>query len=326
MPAALPLAACMPAPPKRPPSPPLLSLPAHLDDLQRSLHVPPSVQHVQQVLGHGAADEEGAVAERVWVRGGGEGKGGAGMTGVVGEYHRKEGVADCSRSVQQEQRAAHARTPPPPHLRARPVCPMHPPLPAASHAWTARPCTAPHVPAIARSVARAALALALAAPSPAMSSSRPRLLMSRGVGMLRISPLLPSPSSCSSRRITAVGRGGGGAARRGCQAAAHCDDGVRHGMGASARASLECAATPAPPTRVCKHAQARPRARDQQAAALGLGQQVRPPLLAPQLQPHRARRLPALHGHQAGAEGAPVLDQLRGGRGRGEREGREGGM
>ena len=38
----------------------------HLDDFQGTLHVAATVQHVQQVLGHGAADEEGALPERLW--------------------------------------------------------------------------------------------------------------------------------------------------------------------------------------------------------------------------------------------------------------------
>lgn len=92
--------------------------------------------------------------------------------------------------------------------------------------------------------------------------------------------------------------------------------------GQSGRSWFVCAKQTAPsrlsqaPTRVGKHAQPRPRPRHQQAAALGLRQHVRPPLLAAQLQAGCPRRLPALHGDEAGAEGAPILHQLQGGTGR----------
>lgn len=45
----------------------------HLNDLQGALHVTPPMQHVQQVLGHRAADEERALAEGV-CGGGGQGR------------------------------------------------------------------------------------------------------------------------------------------------------------------------------------------------------------------------------------------------------------
>lgn len=88
------------------------------------------------------------------------------------------------------------------------------------------------------------------------------------------------------------------------------------GVHVHASVARPCDSPSRPRTCVVKHAQARPRAGDQQAAALGRRQHVRPVLLHAQLQRGRTRRLPALHGHQPSAERPPVLHELRQGRGR----------
>lgn len=127
--------------------------------------------------------------------------------------------------------------------------------------------------------------------------------------MLMTRPLEPSLSSCSSSRITAGYNGGGeGDVRQSVSGA------CRHARGGAAGAGPCMRAL----TGVGKHAQVGAGTGHQEAAALGLGDDVGPPLLASQLQAGGAGRLAALHCDQARAERAPVLHQLQ--------EARRGGM
>lgn len=138
--------------------------------------------------------------------------------------------------------------------------------------------------------------LAAGGPAPATASKLHHAhLMTR--------PLLPSPSSCSSSRMTAAANktkrclvSGSSSLRADSSAeqqphAPSLCPGAQHAMPTKPQ---RMPATPpgihsasnqevAPPTRVFKHAQPLAGPRHQQAAALRLRQHVRPPLLAPKL-------------------------------------------
>ena len=153
---------CPQPPPHSPPS-------AHIQDLHRPIHVPPPMQHVQQVARHRAADEQRAAAK-----------------GVCGGRAR---VCVCVGGGRHGSRAAGCGQVPP---RFRPLPAFshtHAPLPH-KHALAALPRPPNSPPPPARAL------------SPTISSSSPRCEMSMGVGMLSTSPELPCPSSCSNTRMT----------------------------------------------------------------------------------------------------------------------------
>ena len=206
----------------------------HLNDLQRALHVPPPVQHVQQVLGHRPADEQRALAEGVCGRAGRGGgalgrwlpcrqqAGGPKMPSKAARCSAHSGGREeCMQAWaggQMERRggsrAAHLRCPPPgPAARSAAAWPCCGGRRAGGVGLPGerqgRAQGRPQQPSPAR-VAPGTVggprpcARPLPSASPLAPAHPPAHLITR--------PLLPSASSCSSSRITAGGEGGGGAA------------------------------------------------------------------------------------------------------------------